>query len=71
VTEVADSGSKKRLKKTMEADDDELKTKEELAREIAEIEAKLNPKKPKKKLRKRDLKKIEKEIDNNHKLAME
>ena len=35
--------TKKRLKKTKPEDDDENKTKEELAREIAEIEAQLNP----------------------------
>jgi hypothetical protein len=56
---------KKRLKKTHQADEDELKSKEVLEREIAELEAKLNPKKPKKKSRKRDQKRAEKEADAN------
>lgn len=64
--------AKKRLKKAVEPDDEEHKTKEQLEREIAEIEAKLNPKKAKKpKMRKRDLKKADKVVDANHKLAME
>jgi hypothetical protein len=57
------------LKKAADPDDDDGKSKEMLEREIAEIEAKLNPKKSKKqKLRKRDLKKANKIVDANHKL---